>query len=133
MSTTIRMRLALAPLLGRLHLGNDSPGMLFGFGSEQDFKNASQVIGIAVSGGLGLPDRDYYTKDDAKSQETRQRYLEHVAKILTLLGTPPAAAKKDAETVLRMETALAKASLTRVDRRDPYKIYHLSLIHISEP
>jgi endothelin-converting enzyme/putative endopeptidase len=98
--------------------------MLFGFGSEQDFKNASQVIGIAVAGGLGLPDRDYYTKDDAKSQETRQRYVEHVAKILTLLGTPSAEAKKDAETVLRMETALAKASLTRVDKRDPYKIYH---------
>ena len=106
---------ALAALLGRLHLGTDSAGMLFGFGSEQDFKNASQVIGIAVAGGLGLPDRDYYTKDDAKSQETRQRYVEHVAKILTLLGTPPAEAKKDAETVLRMETALAKASLTRVD------------------
>ena len=62
---------ALAALLGRLHHGTDSAGMLFGFGSEQDFKNASQVIGIAVAGGLGLPDRDYYTKDDAKSQETR--------------------------------------------------------------
>jgi endothelin-converting enzyme/putative endopeptidase len=115
---------ALAPLLGRLHLGTDSAGMLFGFGSEQDFKNSSQVIGIAVAGGLGLPDRDYYTKDDAKSQETRKRYAEHVTKILALLGTPEAAAKKDAETVMRMETALAKASLSRVDKRDPYKIYH---------
>ena len=115
---------ALASLIGRLHLGMDTSGMLFGFGSEQDFKNASQVIGFATAGGLGLPDRDYYTKDDAKSQETRKRYVEHVAKILRLLGEPEAAAKKDADTVMRIETGLARASLTRVDRRDPYKIYH---------
>jgi endothelin-converting enzyme/putative endopeptidase len=115
---------ALAALLGRLHLGMDSSGMLFGFGSEQDFKNSTQVIGFATAGGLGLPDRDYYVKDDAKSQETRQRYLEHVQKTFGLLGEPEAAAKADAATVLRIETDLAKASLTRVDRRDPYKIYH---------
>jgi endothelin-converting enzyme/putative endopeptidase len=115
---------ALAALLGRLHLATDTAGMLFGFGSEQDFKNSSQVIGFATAGGLGLPDRDYYTKDDAKSQETRKRYAEHVAKILSLLGQPEAAATKDAATVLRIETALARASLTRVDKRDPYKIYH---------
>jgi putative endopeptidase len=122
--TGLRSKEDLAALLGRLHLAMDSAGMLFGFGSEQDFKDSSQVIGIAVAGGLGLPDRDYYVKDDAKSQETRQRYVGHIQKILVLAGEPAAEARKGAETVLRIETALAKASLTRVDRRDPYKIYH---------
>ena len=115
---------ALGGLLGRLHLAMDTPAMLFGFGSEQDFKDSSQVIGYATAGGLGLPDRDYYVKDDAKSQETRQRYVQHVERTFRLLGEPPEAAARDAATVMRIETALAKASLTRVDRRDPYKIYH---------
>src|SRR5438552_17943503 len=75
---------ALAALLGPLHLGMDDAGMLFGFGSDQDFKNSSQVIGFATAGGLGLPDRDYYVKEDAKSTETRQRYLAHVQKMLAL-------------------------------------------------
>ena len=75
-------------------------------------------------GGLGLPDRDYYTKDDAKSKEIRARYLQHVQKMFELLGDSPATAKKEADTVMRIETGLAKASLTRVDRRDPYKVKH---------
>ena len=114
----------LAALLGRLHLGMDSADMLFGFGSQQDFKDSTQVIGFATAGGLGLPDRDYYIKDDVKSQETRQRYAEHVRKMLALLGPAAGPAAKGADTVLRIETALAKASLSRVDLRDPYKIYH---------
>jgi endothelin-converting enzyme/putative endopeptidase len=71
-----------------------------------------------------MPDRDYYTKDDAKSKETRERYLQHVQKVFELSGDNPADAKKNAETVMRIETALAKASLTRVDRRDPHKLVH---------
>src|SRR5205814_5860080 len=94
------------------------------FGSEQDFKHSSQVIGFATAGGLGLPDRDYYVKEDAKSVETRQRYAAHVQKMLELLGDPPGAASPEAAAILRIETALARASLTRVDKRDPYKIYH---------
>ena len=121
---SVRTKAELAVLLGRLHLQTDGPGMLFGFGSEQDFKNSSQVIGFATAGGLGLPDRDYYVKDDAKSQETRKRYAEHVANVFGLLGEPAPLASAHAATVLRIETALARASLTRVDRRDPYKIYH---------
>ncbi|HMK21994.1 MAG TPA: M13 family metallopeptidase, partial [Terriglobales bacterium] len=75
-------------------------------------------------GGLGLPDRDYYTKDDAKSGEIRERYQQYVQKIFALLGDSPGAAKANAETVMRMEAALAKASQTRTERRDPYKLMH---------
>lgn len=63
----------LAALLGRLHPGLDTSGMLFGFGADQDFNDTSRVIAFAVAGGLGLPDRDYYVKEDAKSESTRTR------------------------------------------------------------
>jgi putative endopeptidase len=114
----------LASLVSRLQLEIRGESMLFGFGSNQDYADSSRVIAFADAGGLGLPDRDYYLKSDAKSQETRTKYLEHVAKMLALLGDSPAAAKKNAQTVLAMETALAEASLTRVERRDPYKLFH---------
>jgi putative endopeptidase len=118
-------RLAGLPaLLARLHLQAGDRAPLFGFGSEQDFADSSKMIPVAAAGGLGLPDRDYYTKTDPKSVEIRAKYVEHVARLLSLLGESPDAAKRDAQTVMDIETALAKASLTRVDRRDPYKIYH---------
>ncbi len=101
---------------------NGSP--VFGFGSDQDFGDATQVIAVVGAGGLGLPDRDYYTKDDARSKEIRRKYLRHVARMLQLTGESRTQAARDAATVMRIETALAKASLTRVERRDPYKIYH---------
>ena len=97
---------------------------LFSFGSNQDFKNSTEFIAEVDQGGIGLPDRDYYFKDDAKSQEIRQQYLAHVQKMLQLLGDKPDEAAAEAQTVMRIETALAKASLTRVERRDPNKIYH---------
>jgi putative endopeptidase len=96
--------------------------LLFAAGSTQDPDNSEQEIADLDQGGLGLPDRDYYTKDDAKSKEIRERYLQHVQKIFEMLGDAPQASKQNAETVLRMETALAKASWTRVERRDPYKL-----------
>jgi len=99
-------------------------GMLFGFGSNPDFDDSSQVIAFAGAGGLGLPDRDYYTKADAKSQEIRQRYLEHVQKMLELIGEAPANAQADAQAVMQIETALAQASLTRVELRNPYNLKH---------
>ena len=114
----------LAPLVSRLHLEIRGESMLFGFGSNQDYADSSRVIAFADAGGLGLPDRDYYVKTDAKSLETRAKYLEHVAKMLALLGDSPAAARKNAETVMAIETALAQASLTRVEQRDPYKLFH---------
>ncbi len=114
----------LAPLVARLHLALVGDGLLFGFGSNQDFADSSRVIAFANGGGLGLPDRDYYVKTDAKSEETRMKYVEHVAKMFELIGEPHDAAQKDARTVMDIETALAKASLTRVEKRDPYKLFH---------
>ena len=114
----------LAPVVARLQLsvgGGFGGGFIFSAGSRQDPDNSEQQIAGVDQGGLGLPDRDYYTKDDAKSKEIRDRYLLHVQKIFELLGDDPAAAKKNADTVMRMETALANASMTRVERRDPYK------------
>jgi len=97
---------------------------LFNFGSTQDEKNSSQVIGSADQGGLGLPDRDYYTKADDRSKQIRRQYEEHVAKMLALAGDDGAKAATDAKAIVELETKLADASLTRVERRDPEKTYH---------
>ena len=96
--------------------------ILFAAGSTQDPDNSDQEIADLDQGGLGLPDRDYYTKEDAKSKEIRERYVQHVQKVFELLGDNPQGAKQNADTILRMETALAKASWTQVERRDPYKL-----------
>ncbi len=98
--------------------------VLFRFSSIQDFRDANQMIADADQGGLGLPDRDYYTKEDAKSQELRQAYVAHVEKMFELLGDKPADAAAEAQTVMRIETALAKGSMTRVERRDPKALDH---------
>ncbi len=99
-------------------------GVLFAFGSDQDFKDSSQVIGEANQGGLSLPDRDYYTRDDDESKKLRDQFTEHVAKLLVLAGDTQDKAAAGAKTILQIETSLAKASLTNVERRDPEKIYH---------
>jgi putative endopeptidase len=96
----------------------------FDFQSDQDYKNSSQVIAELDQGGLGLPDRDYYLKTDAKSVELRQAYVAHVQKMFELLGDAPDVAAGEAQTVLRIETALANGSLTQVERRDPKLLYH---------
>jgi endothelin-converting enzyme/putative endopeptidase len=98
--------------------------VLFRFGSTQDFRDASQVVAETDQGGLGLPDRDYYLKTDAKSEDLRKAYLAHVQKIFELLGDAPATAATEAQTVMRIETDLAKGSLTRVERRDPKNLDH---------
>ena len=112
----------LATLLATEHLRGESA--FFNFGSDQAFADSSQVIAFASAGGLGLPDRDYYTKTDAKSEEIRQKYVAHVARMLQLLGDPADKAKNEAATVLKLETALAQASLTRVEQRDPHNLFH---------
>jgi len=96
----------------------------FAFGSAQDPHHPQFVIADAAAAGLGLPDRDFYFKDDDKSKETRQKYVEHVAKIFVLAGSDKAAAAASAQVVMRMETALAGASLTNVELRDPYATDH---------
>ena len=98
--------------------------VLFRFDSTQDYRDASQEIAEADQGGLGLPDRDYYVKDDAKSVELRKQYVEHVQKMFELLGDSSDMAKTEAETVMRIETALAKGSQTRVERREPKNLDH---------
>jgi endothelin-converting enzyme/putative endopeptidase len=112
----------LAPLMAHLHIEGET--MLFGSGSQQDPDNSDAMIVGLSQDGLGLPDRDYYTKDDPKSKEIRERYLQHVQKMFELLGDSPEVAKKEATTIMRIETGLAKASLTQVDQRDPYKVTH---------
>jgi putative endopeptidase len=97
---------------------------LFDFQSDQDFKDSTQVIAEVDQDGLGLPDRDYYVKTDPKSVELRQAYLAHVQKMFELLGDSPSLAATDAQTVMRIETALANGSLTQVERRDPKLLYH---------
>src|SRR5205085_11222144 len=97
---------------------------LFGFTSGQDDKNSTMVIAQALQGGLGLPDRDYYTKTDDASKKLRDQYVEHVAKMLTLLGDPAATAADEAKKILALETKLAEASRTQVQLRDPQKNYN---------
>ncbi len=120
----IRSTRDLPAVLSRLHMEIGGRGLFFQFTSSQDFADSSQMIAFASAGGLGLPDRDYYTKEDEKSVTIRQQYAAHVARIFTLLGDPPQDAKREAAVVLNMELALAKASLTRVEQRDPQKLFH---------
>jgi len=111
---------SVARRVGEMHKGGARA--FFGFASRQDFKDATQVIGGLDQGGLGLPDRDYYFRDDKKSQELRALYLDHVGRMLSMAGDPQAPAH--AQRIFQMETALAKASLDRVARRDPNRIHH---------
>jgi len=106
------------------HLHSLSINALFASDSTQDFKNSAEVTAEVFQGGLGLPDRDYYTKTDNKSKATREAYLKHVAKMFELMGDDAAKAAAEAQTVMTLETSLAQASMTRVELRDPEHIYH---------
>jgi putative endopeptidase len=118
----LKDKAGLPALLAHLHLeGVDG---VFSFFSGSDFKNAKEVIAQADQGGLSLPDRDYYLKDDPTSVKLRQAYLEHVTNMFKLLGDAPEKATAEAKVVMAIETALAKGSGDRVERREPEKIYH---------
>jgi endothelin-converting enzyme/putative endopeptidase len=97
---------------------------LFSFGSQQDYKDATQQIAMVDQTDLGLPEKGYYERKDDKSVELRNQYVAHVTRIFALLGETQEQAAKDAETVLKVETALAGYSLSNVERRDPASLYH---------
>ncbi len=109
-------------LLADLHSRRLPAG--FGLFIAQDQRESTRYIPQLGQGGLGLPDRDYYLKDDAKSREIREKYVAHVARMFGLLGEPPDAARAEADAVFAFETKLAKASRTRVELRDPQKNYN---------
>ncbi|HVN49286.1 MAG TPA: M13 family metallopeptidase [Bacteroidota bacterium] len=98
--------------------------VLFGFGSEQDPKNSTEVIGEIHQGGLGLPDRDYYFAHDARSTAIREEYVKHIVAMFKLIGEDEATASAAAQSILSFETQLAKASRTRAALRDPDKNYN---------
>ena len=108
---------ALIDAIARVHLMGGEP--LFNFYSTSDFHNADAVIAYMDQGGLSLPDRDYYIKDDARKLEVRKQLVEYVTQVFVLAGQSPTKAADSAQTVLRIETALAKASVDRTLRRDP--------------
>ena len=101
------------------------PDGFFEFSVAQDEKDSSKQIAEADQGGISLPDRDYYLVDSPHFAQIRAAYVAHVTKMFTLAGDPPAEAAREAASVMRIETALAKASMSRVDLRDPQKIYHI--------
>ena len=108
--------------IARLH--SIGVGALFEFGSHPDSKDSTHELAQAGQGGLGLPDRDYYTKTDEASKKLRDQYVEHIAKMLTLLGDPQPQAQDEAKKILALETKLAQVSRTRVQLRDPVKNYN---------
>ncbi len=99
--------------------------VLFGFGVQSDLKDANINIAYATQGGLGLPERDYYTRDDEASQKLREQYLSHIEHMLVLAGYKSAQAKSEAAAILRLETRLADVSMTRVELRDPASNYRI--------
>ena len=113
----------LARMLAEGHRHSWDP--VFNLGAVPDFKNSTMVIAAVSQGGLGLPDRDYYVRNDSTAGALRTAYLEYVSTTLGLLGDTPGLADSEAHEILNLETALARASLTRVERRDPNANYHM--------
>ena len=112
---------------------NQTNAPFFGFSGGQDYDDASKVVAQIDQGGLSLPNRDYYISTDEKSVETLKKYRVHVQKMLVLAGEPEGQASDEASTVLELETAMAKAQMDNVTRRDPKNINNkMSLAQIRE-
>jgi putative endopeptidase len=132
----------LAPELDRIAALNDKKELttllahyqminvtaFFGYGEQQDFKDAEQQIAFVDQGGLGLPERDYYFRTGEEAEKTRKEYVQHVANMLHLLGEPVGQATADAAKVMMLETALAKVSMDVTARRDPKNVYHMMAV-----
>ena len=118
----IKSREDLIDQLAHMHRTGSDAG--FAFGVNQDAKDSTRYLAQLYQAGIGLPDRDFYFKDDSKSKLWRAEYVKHVARMLTLMGDKPAQARREADTVMRMETRLAGASMTKVEQRDPNAIYN---------
>ncbi len=121
----------LGALLGTLEIKYGAAGA-FSFGVGQDQVDSTQQIAQAGQGGLGLPDRDYYLLDDPRQRKIRDQYVAHITKMFSLTGDTPEKAAAEAKTVMAMETALAQGSMSRVDRRDPAKRYHIMTLEALE-
>jgi len=116
-------KLDLPRVIGRLQRAGVN--VFFGYGEQQDFKDATKQIANVSQGGLGLPEKDYYLRTGAKDIEIRKQYEAHIAKMLELAGSGPVQARHDAAAILAFETALAKGSMGVTEMRDPEKVYHL--------
>ncbi|RUR19948.1 M13 family peptidase [Legionella sp. km535] len=112
-----------------VHLHQIGVDALFGFGSMQDYKNSNLMIGAAVQGGLGLPERDYYLSNNPKFKKIREAYVNHLDKMFQLLGDSPEKAAKEAKTVMDIETQLAKISMPIIERRNPKSVYHIMTLN----
>lgn len=121
-------QLEIASVTGKLQ--RIGVGVLFSYGEQQDFRDASKQIASIDQGGLGMPEKDFYLRTGAKDVELRKDYVAYITKMLTLSGTPAAQAATDANDIMEFETKLAKVSMSVTERRDPEKIYHL--VPISE-
>lgn len=99
--------------------------VLFGYGEQQDFKDASKQIAALDQGGMGMPEKDFYLRTGEKDVQLRKDYVAYIQKMLTLAGASPETAMKQADAILTFETGLAKASLSVTEQRDPEKVYHL--------
>ena len=119
----IKTKQEIIPEVANMH--RSGTPALFAFYSMPDMHDSTLTIANLDQGGISLPDRDYYIKDDAKSVETRQKFQEHVQKMFELAGDKPDVAAAEAKTVLAVETGLAKAAMDRTERRDPKKRDHM--------
>jgi putative endopeptidase len=123
----LKTREELIAALTRLHHEN-AGSFFFGARTGQDSVDSSLIIVELGAGGLGLPDRDYYLKSDPKSVRIREQYVAYIVRLLGLAGETPEQAKADADATLKIETALATASMTRIERRDPHASYHIMTV-----